>query len=475
MNTVCRLSAEDVSIDGDKTVNATNASSLQECKQKCEQLGEDNCTGVEYNNRSRRCELWTQPILSHKSCLTGHDCPEANYSCHTMQCKAIDHPVRLRSSERSFQDSFGRSIGISGDTVVVGAPGDNDRGDDSGAAYVFIRKANTFVEQAKLTADDGFRNSFFGNSVSIAGCRILVGAYRDGLNGKKDSGSAYVFRRDYDVWEQEAKLSPQDAVENERFGSRVSLFGDMAVITSAGNGAKNESAAVYVFHVTGKEWVLKAKLPFPKNLKNSSSFGSSLSQSKDAIMIGAEEDDAHGKASGAVYAYSSNGTNWSQPVRIVGADTAAGDHFGCSVSLSESGKTCLIGAYGHRAKGKGSGAAYVFKRHKGHWVQQHQLAPEDLDADDGFGKSVSTSDSIAAIGAFGDEHGGVDRSGSAYIFVRAGQKWVQQTKLAPEKAKAGAEFGLVASISGHMATFSSAEQVFVFPAYLTQVCPSTQR
>ncbi|CAE7214981.1 unnamed protein product [Symbiodinium natans] len=473
MNTVCRLSADDATVDGDKTVNATNASHLEECKQKCERLGEDNCTGVEYNNKSRRCELWTRPILSHRSCLTGHDCPEANYSCHTMQCKAIDHPVRLQTSERSFQDSFGRSIGISGDTVVVGAPGDNDRGDDSGAAYVFVRKANTFVEQAKLTADDGFRNSFFGNSVSIAGGRILVGAYRDGLNGKKDSGSAYVFRRAFDVWEQEAKLSPEDAVENERFGSRVGLFGDMAVVTSAGNAAKNASAAIYLFHVKGKDWVLKAKLAPPQNLKNSSKFGTSLSQSKTTIMIGAEEDDTVGKASGAVYVYSFNGTNWSQPTRLVANDTAAGDHFGCSVSLSESGKTCLVGAYGHRSRGKGSGAAYVFKRHGGQWVQQQQLVPEDLDADDGFGKSVSTSDSTAAIGAFGDEHGGVDRSGSAYIFVHAGHKWVQQSKLAPQKAEAGAEFGSVASISGHMATFSSAEQVFVFPAYLTQVCPST--
>jgi len=476
MNTVCRLSADDVSVDGDKTVNATNASNLEECKQKCEQLGEDNCTGVEYNHKSHRCELWTRPILSHRSCLTGHDCPEANFSCHTMQCKAIDHPVRLQTSERSFHDSFGRSISISGDTVVVGAPGDNDRGDDSGAAYVFVRKANTFAEQAKLTADDGFRNSFFGNSVSIAGTRILVGAYRDGLNGKKDSGSAYVFRRDLDVWEQEAKLSPEDAVENARFGSRVSLFGDLAVIMSAGNAAKNVSAAIYLFHVKGRSWVLKAKLASPKTLTNTSKFGSSLSQSADTIMIGAEEDDVNGKASGAVYVYSFNGTNWSQPIRLVANDTASGDHFGCSVSLSESGKTCIVGAYGHRTKGKGSGAAYVFKRQEGRWVQQQQLASEDLDADDGFGKSVSTSDSIAAIGAFGDEHGGVDRSGSAFIFIYAGRKWVQQTRLAPEQAKAGAEFGSVASISGHMATFStSAEQVFVFPAYLTQVCPSTQR
>eukprot|EP00913_Durusdinium_trenchii_P033698 g31546.t1 len=102
-----------------------------------------------------------------------------------MQCKAIDQEVQLHSSERSFQDRFGRSLTISGDTVAVGAPGDNDRGDFSGAVYVFLRKADTFTEQAKLTADDGFRDSYFGQDVSIFGDAILIGADRDSLSGKK--------------------------------------------------------------------------------------------------------------------------------------------------------------------------------------------------------------------------------------------------------------------------------------------------
>ncbi|CAK9078361.1 Apple domain-containing protein, partial [Durusdinium trenchii] len=260
-----------------------------------------------------------------------------------------------------------------------------------------------------------------------------------------------------------------DAVEHERFGSRVSIMGRRALVTSVGNAAKNVSAAAYIFEQDAKRgWVLQARLAAPP-LKNGSQFGTGLSQTEDTILIGVEEDDARGPSSGSVIVYTRNGSAWSSPEKLVAKDTAAGDHFGCSVGMS--GDHAIIGAYGHSSKGKGDGAAYVFKRQGGRWVEQQQLRPEDGDANDGFGRSVSMSSNTAAIGAAGDEHNGVDKSGSGYIFVRQGTKWVQHRKLAPGKAKAGSRFGQAASISGHMATFSTAsEQAFVFPASLNQVC-----
>jgi len=467
-NTVCRLSPLDLTDDGNRSANVTKTKGLGECRRLCEKTGED-CKGVEYNAETGRCELWTQPIFSHRSCITGKDCPEAHYSCHTMQCKAIDREAKLLSPERSFKDHFGRSVSISGDTVAVGAPGDNDRGDFSGAAYVFLRKADSFMEQAKLTADDGFRNSYFGQDVSIFGDTILVGADRDGLNGKKDSGSAYVFRRDVDVWEQEAKLTPKDAVEHQRFGARVSIMGDRALITAAGNASQNVSPAAYIFQRHEKQgWVLEHRLVAPK-LKKDASFGSSLSQSNETILIGASEDDVRGPGSGSVIVYTWNGTAWSHPSKLLAKETQAGDRFGCSVGMS--GDLAIIGAFGHTTKWKGDGAAYIFKHKGGRWVEETKLLPEDGDANDGFGRSVSMSAGIAAIGASGDEHNGVDKSGSGYIFFRQGQKWVEHSKLSPSKVSAGARFGQAVSMSGHMATFSTAsEHAFVFPASLTQVC-----
>jgi len=464
-NTVCRLSSEDSTIDGRNTTDVLNISSLHECKQKCEKAGEHHCKGVEYNDDSHRCELWSRPILAHRSCITGESCPEAKFSCHTKQCKAIDKPSDLPASERSFKDGFGGSVSISGDTAIVGAPGDNDRGSWSGAAYVFVRQGNEFVEQAKLTAEDGFRNANMGNSVGISGDIAIVGAYKD----NEDSGAAYIFRRDYDVWEQETKIVPDDGAKHSHFGYRVCIFGDQALVSTQGNPDKNTSGAVYIFAKTDDDWTQIAKLESP-HPKSRFKFGSSLSLSADTAMVGAhEEADEDGHGNGVVYAFTRINHSWSGPVKLVANNTHPGDHFGNSVSLS--GNMSLIGAYRRDAKGKSSGTAYIFTRKGNRWTETHELEPDGLDADDWFGYSVGLSGNTAVIGAPGDEHHGVDRSGSAYVFVQAGEHWVQQSKLSPKKVAAGALFGHVTSISGPMAIFAAQEEAKVFPAALSQACP----
>ncbi|CAL1160083.1 unnamed protein product [Cladocopium goreaui] len=78
-NTVCRLSALDGTDDGNRSANVTKTKGLAECRHLCEKTGED-CKGVEYNAETGRCEVWTQPIFSHRSCITGKDCPEADES-----------------------------------------------------------------------------------------------------------------------------------------------------------------------------------------------------------------------------------------------------------------------------------------------------------------------------------------------------------------------------------------------------------
>ncbi|CAL1155957.1 unnamed protein product [Cladocopium goreaui] len=261
---------------------------------------------------------------------------------------------------------------------------------------------------------------------------------------------------------------------------------DRAVVVAAGNAEKNVSAALYIFHRHEKRgWVLKHRLLAPE--VSNANFGSSLSQTNDTILIGAQEallrdvlgdngDNVRGPGSGSVILYTWNGSAWSKPSKLVAKETRAGDRFGCSVGMS--GDMAIIGAFGHTNKWKGDGAAYIFKQKGGnlvddverHWVEVAELLAEDGDANDGFGRSVSMSSGIAAIGAAGDEHSGVDKSGSGYIFVRQGQKWVQQSKLSPSKVSAGARFGQAVSMSGHMASFSTAsEHAFVFPASLTQV------
>ena len=103
--------------------------------------------------------------------------------------------AKLMASDGNGEDRFGISVAIAGDTIVAGAVYDDDKGDSSGSAYVYTRTETTWTQQAKLTASDGGAGDWFGYSVAIAGDTIVVGAYGDNDNGD-DSGSAYIYEHD---------------------------------------------------------------------------------------------------------------------------------------------------------------------------------------------------------------------------------------------------------------------------------------
>ena|GEM_PF-1176658 len=142
---------------------------------------------------------------------------------------------------------FGSSVAIADETVVVGAPEEDDSGEDSGAAYVFINSSGTWSPQAKLLASGGAEDDYFGTSLAIEGDTAVIGAFRDDDNGES-SGSAYVFRRDGSTWREQAKLTASDGAAWNQFGGAVGLSGDTAVIGARNaDGLVSDSGAAYVF------------------------------------------------------------------------------------------------------------------------------------------------------------------------------------------------------------------------------------
>ncbi len=141
---------------------------------------------------------------------------------------------KLTASDVAQGDQFGRSVAVSGDTVVVGARFDDD-GESSGSTYVFDRSqggANNFGEIKKLTASDAAEYDYFGTSVSISGDTVVVGAFEDG-DGDNVYGSAFVFDRDQggaNNFGEVKKLTASDVVEYAYFGTSVSISGDTVVI-----------------------------------------------------------------------------------------------------------------------------------------------------------------------------------------------------------------------------------------------------
>jgi PKD repeat protein len=331
---------------------------------------------------------------------------------------------KMRPSDGAAYDHFGYGVSISGDYAVVGSDADGNRL-NSGAAYIFKKRGNGWIQETKLIADDGALNDYFGRWTSVSGEYVIVGAFMDDDKGS-DSGSAYIFEKSGSGWSQAAKLTAGDGAADDWFGYGVSIDGVYAIVGAYGddvNGSRSGSA--YIFERSGGGWSQAAKLTADDGEANES-FGFSVSISDDYTVVGAVGDDDNGISSGSAYIFERNGSSWSQVAKLTAADGAAGEQFGWSVSIS--GGYVIVGAPTDRDSGINSGSAYIFEGSGSSWSQAAKLTAGDGAAQDLFGRGVSISGMYAIAGAFGDDDKGAE-SGSAYIFKRNGGVWSQVAKL----------------------------------------------
>lgn len=207
-------------------------------------------------------------------------------------------------------DYFGCAASVEGTRAVIGAYGDAI---SRGAAYVFERDGmGRLGEVAKLTADDAGTYDYFGYSVAVSGDTILVGAYGDN-DPSTDSGSAYVFERQQDgTWEQTAKLLASDAAASDCFGFSVALSGGLALVGAPNrDDPGSNSGGVYAFvRNTDGTWSQETRIS-PSDLADGDSFGYSVALSGSRAAIGSRCDDDRGSNSGSAYVYTrSSGGTW---------------------------------------------------------------------------------------------------------------------------------------------------------------------
>ena len=315
--------------------------------------------------------------------------------------------AKLLAADGTVGDQFGRSVSLNGDTALIGAFGDNNY---SGSVYVFVRAADgTWTQQAKLLAADGTDWVYFGRSVAVDGDTAIIGAYGDDDKGYY-SGSAYVFVRTAGTWTQQAKLLAADGAASDYFGYSVAVDGDTAIIGA--HGDNNDSGSAYVFvRAADDTWTQQDKLLVDNGIYWVY-FGYSVAVNGDTAIIGTVGDD---NSSGSAYVFvRAADDTWTQQDRLLADDRSVGDQFGASVAVD--GDTAIIGAYRDDDKGYESGSAYVFIRAAdGTWTQQNKLLADDGTDYDYFALSVAIDGDTAVIGAHGDNDKGY-LSGSVYVF-----------------------------------------------------------
>ena len=154
----------------------------------------------------------------------------------------------LLASDGAEDDYFGASVAVSADTIVCGAPLDDDAGSASGSAYVFTYNGAAWGQQAKLLASDGTLSDNFGDSVAVSGDLLVVGAFLE--TGQR--GSMYIFRRDAGAWMEELKVYGSDSVAPDQFGGAVAVSSEERVIVGAAgddNGTEVDAGSAFAFEL----------------------------------------------------------------------------------------------------------------------------------------------------------------------------------------------------------------------------------
>jgi hypothetical protein len=349
-------------------------------------------------------------------------------------------------------EKFGSSVAIDGSNLGIGASG----ADNSGAAYVFkITDSNKFP-QTKLSGNSTAKTGdHFGNSLDISGDTLVIGAHWMDDGDLSNSGAAYVARSFYDetteTWTMEEQVElTSDSVAKAEFGYAVAISGDVVVVGARKDSEKGlYSGSVYVFRNNGSTWIREAKL-YADDAQAQEYFGSSVAIDGDTIVVGANYGRKGDSQTGSVYVFKYNGSDWQQEAELFGNDLGAGDKFGYSVAIEDD--TIIVGAPRHDDSETDSGAAYVFRRDAGTWIQDPNFTGSGLFEKAYFGHSVALSGNTAVVGAYRNDLD-VDSNllvdaGSAYVFRFDGSIWPEEEKLIPADAVGGEEFGWAVAISG---------------------------
>lgn len=353
----------------------------------------------------------------------------------SVPCAQRSYPdVRLTPSDASAEDHFGEAVALDGETALIGAVERKGYGSDFGKAYVFVRDAGSWIEQARLVAPDGIDNDDFGHAVALHRDTAIVTAYAD--DGGR--GSAYVFVRGGTAWSLQAKLTAPDAAPGDLFGQAVALDGDTAIVTASRDDVGAGSGSAYVFERTGATWNLSGKL-YASDAGTAYSFGESVSLFADTAVIGSLGVVSGSISSGAAYVFVRTGTTWTEEARLRPLVPDDDDRFAYSVSVDAD--RLVAGARGSA----GGGAAYLFGRTGTTWAEERKLLPGDPDQDHKFGEAVAIRGDLVVVGDPGHDLGGGDR-GAAYLFRRGGSSWFQAARLRASDGGTGHGLGSAVAV-----------------------------
>ncbi len=318
-------------------------------------------------------------------------------------------------------DDFGRSVAISGDLVVVGAPDNDPFGVYSaGSAYIFNARTGALIRV--LRNPHSAAEDEFGISVAISGRVVVVGAWFDDPSGVEEAGTAYVFNAI--TGELTATLRNPSPSIYDRFGCSVAVSGNMAVVGAYWDdppGGVADSGGAYVFDA--RNGALISTLFHPEGMANDQ-FGISVAVSGDAVVVGAWNANPGGLTdAGAVYVF--DAPTGALTTTLYNPAPTISDSFGFSVAVS--GDRAIVGAKRDDPEGvSAAGVAYIFDTPSGDLTAT--LSNPVPVVNDWFGHSVAISDNVAVVSSPLEDFDEMFNVGTVYIFscrtLNVARDWV---------------------------------------------------
>jgi len=362
---------------------------------------------------------------------------------HAAAAQFVQQGAKLVGAGAAGPAVQGYSVTISADGTTLALGGWSD-GASAGAAWVFALAGGVWSQQGgKLVGSGEVGAGRLGKSVALSadgGTAVVSGPYDDA-----DAGAAWVFVRSGGGWSQQgAKLVGSGATGNAAQGWSAALSGDGGTALVGAPWDDGNAGAVWAFVRSGGVWSQQGAKLVGTGAAGSAYQGYSAALSADGstAIVGGVGDDGF---TGAAWVFVRSGGAWSQQgTKLVGSGAVGASYQGYSVAVAADGDTAVVGGYGDSSD---TGAAWVFRRVAGTWSQDGpKLVGSDAvgAAGQGWSVAIAADGGTVAIGGPSDD----GHAGAAWVWRRVGGGWVQQgAKLVGAGAVGAANSGAVA-VSG---------------------------
>jgi hypothetical protein len=317
---------------------------------------------------------------------------------------------------------FGGSIALSGSTLIVGARNFGDPANPPGKAYVFERQGGAWIEIAQLTPTSTFAPRGFGAAVALDGARAVVGA----PNAANGSGACYVFEASAGAWTQTAELRASDAgTPNDHFGETVVLAGARLVVGAPDDAPpqpfSSPAGSAYVFELQAASWV-EMQVLRGTDPSAGQQFGAALALESTTLVVGApwSEYVLFGTkiAAGRAFVFEFGATGFAQTDVLYAPDVTTDERFGSSVALR--GAELLVGVPDDRAWSESAGSLLRFRRVGSRWILADKSSARQIANSDQLGTSVAFVGAECWAGAI-RANAGVADCGAVLRFSHDGQ------------------------------------------------------